>query len=291
MRNRLFCFGLGYSALYLARELARDGFEIAGTVRTEEKADRLRAEGFDVYVFSPETPLASCGTALKGTTHLLSSVPPGADGDPVLRAHGSHIIALAGKLLWCGYLSTTGVYGDRGGDWVDECSDLKPTGERGMRRAGAEAEWLDLWWDYGIPVHIFRLAGIYGPGRNAIEDAKRGTARRVIKDHQVFSRIHVADIAAVLRASMAHPKPGRIYNVCDDEAAPPQDVVTFAHALLGRDPPPAVPFEEAELSDMARSFYADNKRVKNERIKSELGVALKYPDYRAGLRAILAGSP
>jgi len=291
MQNRLFCFGLGYSALYLARELAQDGFAIAGTVRSDDKAQRLRAEGFEVYIFSPEKPLASCGTALKGTTHLLNSIPPDANGDPVLRAHGSHIIALAGKLLWAAYLSTTGVYGDRQGGWVDEGSDLKPTGERGMRRAGAEAEWVDLWWDYGLPVHIFRLAGIYGPGRNAIEDARAGRARRVVKNGQVFSRIHVADIAAVLRASMAHPKPGRVYNVCDDEAAPPQDVVAFAHALLGRDPPPAVAFEEAELSEMAKSFYADNKRVKNERIKTELGVALRYPDYRAGLRAILAESP
>ncbi len=291
MSNRLFCFGLGYSALYLARALVGEGFRIAGTVRSEEKAEKLRGEGFEVYLFSREHPLAACGTALEGTTHLLSSVPPDADGDPVIQAHGAHIIALAGKLAWAGYLSTTGVYGDRGGGWVDEESELKPTGERGRRRVGAEADWLDLWWDYGLPVHIFRLAGIYGPGRNAIEDARSGRARRVVKDRQVFSRIHVADIAAVLRASIAHPHPGRIYNVCDDEAAPPQDVVAFAHALLGRDPPPEIPFEEAEMSEMARSFYADNKRVKNDRIKKELGVALEYPDYRAGLRAVLAASP
>ncbi len=286
--NRLFCFGLGYSARALGHLLAGEGFAIAGTTRDEANAVRLRAEGIEAFVFSRTRPLPV--SALAGTTHLLASIAPDALGDPVIECHGADIAAEASSLKWIGYLSTTGVYGDRHGGWVDEDGGLEPTNERGRRRVAAEAEWLDLWWEDGLPVQIFRLAGIYGPGRNALEDAKSGRAKRVVKDGQVFSRIHVEDIAAVLRASIAKPNPGRVYNVCDDEAAPPQDVVAFAHALLGRDPPPEIPFERAELSEMASSFYADNKRVKNERIKQELGVRLRYPDYRAGLRALLAGS-
>jgi len=286
--NRLFCFGLGYTARVLAGRLAGEGFSVAGTTRDRARAEALREEGFEAFVFSREHPLAEPGAALSGTTHLLSSVPPDAAGDPVLDLHGTDITGLSKSLEWAGYLSTTGVYGDRGGGWVDENSRLEPTTERGRRRAGAEAEWLDLWWDDGIPVHVFRLASIYGPARNALEEIKSGRARRVVKPGQVFSRIHVADIAAVLRASMAHPNPGRIYNVCDDAPAPPQEVVAFAAALLGRDPPPEIPFESAPLGDMAKSFYAENKRVRNDRIKRELGVALSYPDYHAGLRALLA---
>jgi len=170
---------------------------------------------------------------------------------------------------------------------VHENSDLRPTSERGRRRLAAEAGWRGLWRDHGVPVHLFRLAGIYGPGRNALETVRSGRARRIVKPGQVFSRIHVDDIVAVLEASMARPNPGAAYNVCDDEAAPPQDVVAFACELLGVAPPSEVPFEAAELSDMARSFYAENKRVANARIKTELGVKLAYPDYRAGLRALL----
>lgn len=285
--GRLFCFGLGYSARALAAALSGEGFNIAGTVREEDAAVKLRREGFEVHVFSRERPLADAAAVLAGTTHILSSVPPDDRGDPVMDVHGMDILNIGSGLRWIGYLSTTGVYGDRQGGWVDEESTLEPSGERGMRRAAAEAQWLDLWWEDGLPVQVFRLAGIYGPGRNALDEVKSGRARRVVKPGQVFSRVHVADIAAVLRASIARPVPGRIYNVCDDEAAPPQDVIAFAAALLGRDPPPEIPFEKAILSDMAKSFYADNKRVRNERIKNELGVRLRYPDYRAGLRAIL----
>ena len=191
------------------------------------------------------------------------------------------------SLVWLGYLSTTGVYGDRSGGWVDEESELHPSGERGRRRVAAEAGWLDLWRRSGAPVHVFRLAAIYGPGRSPIEALRVGTAKRIAKPGQVFSRIHVEDLASVLAASIARPQPGAVYNVCDDEAAPPEAVVAYAAGLLGIAPPPLVPFEEAGLSAMARSFYDDNKRVSNARIKSELGVTLRYPTYREGLAAIL----
>lgn len=290
MTKRLFCFGLGYSARVLARRLKGEGFAIAGTCREEETAAALRREGYEVFLFSRERVLENAAGALAGTTHLLGSVPPDADGDPVLDCHGEDIAALGQGLNWVGYLSTTGVYGDRRGGWVDEDSPLEPTTERGRRRAAAEAGWLDLWWDHRLPVHIFRLASIYGPGRNALDEVKSGRAKRVVKEGQVFSRIHVEDIASVLQASMAKPNPGRIYNVCDDDPAPPQQVVAFAASLLGREPPPEIPFERAELSDMAKSFYAENKRVRNGRIKSELGVALAYPDFHVGLRSLLAAS-
>jgi nucleoside-diphosphate-sugar epimerase len=224
----------------------------------------------------------------------LASVPPDEDGDAVLDRHGAEIAAWAasgaagGGLAWAGYLSTTGVYGDRRGDWVDEDSALEPTGPRGLRRAAAERGWLDLHESHGLPVHIFRLAGIYGPGRSALDQVRAGTAKRIDKPGQVFSRIHVDDIAAVLEASIARPNPGRAYNVCDDNPAPPAEVVAEACALLGREPPPLVPYEAAALSAMARSFYRDNKRVSNRRIKEELGVTLAYPDYQAGLAAVLA---
>ncbi len=186
-----------------------------------------------------------------------------------------------------GYLSTTGVYGDRDGGWVDEEAPLEPTGARGRKRVAAEAAWLALRRDHGVPVHLFRLAGIYGPGRNALATVQAGRAKRIDKPGQVFSRIHVDDIATVLEASMARPNPGRAYNVCDDEPAPPAEVIAHACDLLGVAPPPLVPFEQAELSAMARSFYRDNKRVSNRRIKQELGVKLAYPGYKAGLAALL----
>lgn len=285
--RRLFCFGLGYSASALAEALLADGWTVAGTSRTEEAGAALRDRGIEAHLFAPDRPLADPGAALGGVTHLLSSVPPDAEGDPVLRAHGAAFARHGRDFAWVGYLSTTGVYGDRDGDWVDEDSPRAPSGERGARRVAAEDAWLDLGRVHGLPVHLFRLAGIYGPGRNALRTVLGGRARRIAKPDQVFSRIHVADIVATLRASMARPDPGRAYNLCDDEAAPPQDVVTYACTLLGVEPPPLEPFDPASLSAMARSFYADNKRVRNDRIKAELGVALAYPDYRKGLDALI----
>ena len=283
---RLFCLGLGYTARVLVVRLAARGWRVAGTTRSEDEARALARAGFDVYPFDRARPLADAAAALAGTTHLLSSVPPDEVGDPVIDCHGADIAGLAG-LAWAGYLSTTGVYGDRDGGWVDEGSALEPTGARGRKRVSAEAAWLALERDHGVPVHLFRLAGIYGPGRNALATVKAGQAKRIDKPGQVFSRIHVDDIAAVLEASMARPKPGRAYNVCDDDPAPPAEVIAYACELLGVAPPPLVPFEQAELSPMARSFYGDNKRVSNRRIKEELGVALTYPSYKAGLAALL----
>lgn len=291
---RLFCFGFGYSAEALARAMRGAACRIAGTVRSADKARTLADEGVEGFLFDGAAPMPDAAKALAGATHLLISIPPDAGGDPVLRHHAAAIAALVDAspaLRWLGYLSTTAVYGDRGGAWVDEETPVAPTSARARRRVDAENAWLGLQRERGMPVHVFRLAGIYGPGRNAIDDVRRGQARRIHKAGQVFSRIHVDDIAAVLVASMARPNPGRIYNVCDDEPAASSDVVTHACQLLGVRCPPEVPFEQAapNMSEMARSFYADNKRVRNDRIKRELGVMLRYPNYRAGLDALLAG--
>jgi nucleoside-diphosphate-sugar epimerase len=280
----LLCFGFGYTARVLARRLADEGWIAGGTCRTEDKATALRAAGFAVEVFDRDHPLSR--KALDGVTHLLVSVPPDVAGDPALAVHGEDIAGIE-NLCWLGYLSTTGVYGDRGGGWVDESAELSPSGERGRRRVAAEAGWLDLWRSRGVPVHIFRLSGIYGPGRSPFEALRAGRAKRIDKPGQVFSRIHVEDLARVLAASINQPRPGAVYNVCDDDPAAPEAVVAYAAALLGVPAPLLVPFEAAELSAMARSFYDDNKRVSNRLVKSELGVTLRYPHFRAGLAAIL----
>ena len=276
----LLCFGLGYSAQVLARRLAAKGWEIRGTTRRPDKASALAARGWPMFAFDRGHPLPS--EALAGVTHVLTSIAPDEAGDPGLDLHGADLRALP-SLCWIGYLGTTAVYGDRQGDWVDEATPIEPTLARADRRARAEAAWLAS----SLPVHIFRLAGIYGPGRNAFVNLKDGTARRIVKAGQLFSRIHVEDIASVLEASIAHPRPGAIYNVCDDEPAPPQDVVAYAAELMGVAPPPEQPYETANLSPMARTFYKDSRRVRNDLIKRELGVRLRYPTYREGLSALL----
>lgn len=255
-----------------------------GTTRDAAKAERLRTQGVEPVIW----PGGDLAPALAEATHLLTSVAPDEEGDPVLRGAGDQIAAAAGHIVWAGYLSTTGVYGDRQGGWVDETSDLRPATRRGAARVAAEVAWQALAAESGLALHIFRLAGIYGPGRGPFAKVKDGTARRIVKPGQVFSRIHVDDIATVLRASMARPDPGAVYNVCDDDPAPPEDVLAHAAELLGLPLPPEVPFEAAEMSPMARSFYAESKSVRNDRIKRDLGVNLAYPDYRAGLAALLA---
>jgi nucleoside-diphosphate-sugar epimerase len=284
MNPHLFCFGLGYSATVLARQLVAKGWRVTGTCRSRDSQVELSRLGIEAHLFDRDRPISNLAALLSPATHLLSSVPPDEIGDPVLDLHRAEIGVVALRLSWIGYLSTTGVYGDRAGGWVDEMSELKPSGERGSRRVAAERGWLAL----GQPAHLFRLAGIYGPGSSALDTVREGRAKRIIKPGQIFSRIHVADIALVLEASMARPHPGAAYNVCDDDPAPPSDVIAFAAALLNMPPPPEIPFEQADLTPMARSFYADNKRVSNSRIKRELGVALHYPSYRVGLPAILA---
>lgn len=284
--SHLFCFGFGYCAQALARHLRQEGWQVTGTCRSEDKAERLLAQGVEPVVFDGTGPIADIGRHLVAGTRVLSSIPPDAQGDPAVRLHGDDLAARAETLAWVGYLSTTGVYGDRSGDWVDETSAYQPATERGRWRLRAERQWNRLYAHRTLAVHRFRLAGIYGPGRNQLARVRQGTARRIEKPGQVFSRIHVDDIVAVLMASMRRPWPGRAYNVCDDLAAPPQDVVAYAAELLGVPVPPAVAFEDAGLTGMAASFYAESKRVCNERIKRELGVELKYPTYKEGLSAL-----
>lgn len=282
--NRLLCIGLGFSATVLARRLAEQGWAITATSRSNAGVAAIQALGYQGFRFDGIEPLPPA--AFDGVTHVVTSAPPDEDGDPVLRLHAGDFAARAAQFRWVAYLSTTGVYGDHGGGFVTEDTPLTPNTARGHNRVAAETQWLALWRAHGLPVHIFRLAGIYGPGRNQLLSLKDGSAKRVIKQGQIFSRIHVEDIATVLEASIARPHPGRAYNVCDDEPCPPQDVVEFGARLLGLPVPPAIAFEEAALSPMARSFYADSKRVSNARIKSELGVNLRYPSYREGLRAL-----
>lgn len=277
-------FGHGYSAGYLTPLLTAAGWRVTGTTR--EDISRVAAAG--------AVPLRWPGqeyevrAALARADAVLVSAAPTESGDPVLAAFAEDLARA--KLHWLGYLSTTGVYGDRQGGWVDEESELDGSGPRGQARVRAEAAWQALAQAHGLPLHIFRLAGIYGPGRGPFAKLRAGTARRIVKPGQVFSRIHVEDIAQVLKASIDNPRPGGIYNLCDDDPAPPQDVLEHAAHLLGLPVPPAVPFEEAapKMSSMARSFYADSKRVRNDRLKNELGVTLLYPDYRCGLAAVLA---
>lgn len=281
----LFCFGLGYSAMALSRRLDAAGWTIRGTCRKPARKAALGALGISAAIFDGETPMEPA-TLLQGATHVLLSIPPGAAGDPAFEHHAADIAA-AGTVEWLGYFSTTGVYGDRGGDWVDETSDLRPGSERSQRRADAEQNWLAWGERHGISVQVFRLPGIYGPGRSAVDQVKAGTARRVSKPGHVFSRIHVEDIATAVAASIARPRPGGIYNVCDDAPAAPGDVVAYVCELLGREPPPEIPYDDAEMSPMAKSFWADNRRVRNDLIKEELGVRLDFPDYRIGIRGIL----
>ncbi len=282
MTKTLLSIGHGYSAQALARQLP--DWRIIGTTRSAEKAKKLRALGVEPLIWSADEGGDDLTDAIAQASHILLSVSPNAGGDPIFHAYGAQIAAAPAK--WVGYLSTTGVYGDHQGGWVDENTPLHPATKRGRMRVLAETQWQGL----DIPLHIFRLAGIYGPGRGPFAKVRSGTARRIIKLNQVFSRTHVEDIAQVLLASISQPNPGGIYNVCDDDPAPPQDVIAHAAELLGLPVPPGIPFEEAEFTPMARSFYAESKRCRNDRIKSELGVKLLYPTYRDGLAALLKAS-
>jgi nucleoside-diphosphate-sugar epimerase len=287
--SRLLCLGLGYTALHLACRLAQEEWHVTGTARTLAGAEAIAAEGFAALQFDGNGPGAGLGEAIADATHILVSVPPGETGDPVL-AHHADDIARAPGLEWIGYLSTVGVYGDHKGDWVDETTPTNPLSERSCRRVGAEEAWLALGARAGRQVQIFRLAGIYGPGRSAIDRLREGTAQRIVKRSQVFNRIHVEDIAGVLTAAIDGRGTHQIYNLADDEPAAPQDVVAYAAELLQMPPPPEIAFEDANLSLMAKSFYVENKRVSNARMHRDLGLDLKFPSYRQGLRAILAGT-
>ncbi len=283
MTGTILSLGHGYSATALVRRLG-PGWRIIGTTRRPEKAARLVGEGVEPFLW----PGDDLGPAIAAASHILVSIAPGAEGDLVLAHHAEALAEAVPHLRWVGYLSTTGVYGDHGGGWVDETTPLAPGTARGRQRVLAETQWQALASGAGLPLHIFRLAGIYGPGRGPFEKVRNGTARRILRENQYFSRIHVEDIATVLAASIARPDPGAVYNVADDDPSPPEEVLAEAARLLGLPLPPEVPFEDAEITPLARSFYAESKRVRNDRIKRELVVRLAYPDYRAGLRQLLA---
>ena len=285
MTGRLFIFGLGYCGLEIARLARANGWQVAGTVRDPEKARQYTAEGIETHLFDGTAPLA--GSALAKTNHLLCTIAPGTSGDPALRVCAS----LLREARWLGYLSTTGVYGDAGGGWVDETSPTRPGQPRSIERLATERAWQAMALEAGAALDIFRLPGIYGPGRSAIDQVKAGTARRIDKPGQAFSRIHVADIANTVLAALTKPSRGAIYNVADDLPAPTAEVIAYACDLLGAPLPPLIPWAEIAptMSAMARSFYAENRKVKNDRIKQELGVTLRYPTYREGLRAIASG--
>jgi nucleoside-diphosphate-sugar epimerase len=284
--KHLFVFGLGYSASAIAALLRRSGWQVSGTVRSLAKREPLVAQGFAPLLFSDADGIRQ---ALESATHCVVSVPPREADDPVLATYGQALRA-APKLRWLGYLSTIGVYGDLQGAWADEDTPAEPDTERGVARIEAEASWTAFCRELGLPLDIFRLSGIYGPGRNPLERIRRGEARRIVKPGQVFNRIHVEDIAQTVAAAIFQERqePGtRLFNLADDEPAPPQDVLLYAAELIGAPPPPEIPFESAALSPMARSFYSGNKRMRNDKIKRELGIALRYPTYREGLRALL----
>lgn len=283
--SRLFAFGLGFSAQELAPRLASKGWTIAGTARNAPKIEQLRGRGLEATPFSGDRGNPELTSLLQGTTHLLHSIPPETHGDPVL-AHYREEIAKLSSLKWIGYLSTVGVYGDQQGNWVDEETQPRPNSPRTEARVAAEQAWLEFGGEIGVPVQVFRLAGIYGPGRSVFDKLKAGTARRINKNGQVFSRIHVEDIAGVLEASIASPRAGAIYNVADNEPAAPGEVVAFAAEMIGVAPPPEIAFEDADLSPMARSFYEGSRRIGNALIKSELGVELRYPTFREGLASL-----
>jgi nucleoside-diphosphate-sugar epimerase len=282
----LFVFGLGYTALQFIHLHGHRFTGIGGTVRSVEKAKALEATGIEPFRFDGQDFDPAILQHLEQAEAVLISAAPAGGQDPVLEQF-SQAIAQAPRLRWIGYLSTVGVYGDAGGAWVDEGTPPNPATARARQRIAAEQRWLELGASAPFAVQIFRLAGIYGPGRNALMKVADGTAKRIVKPGQVFNRIHTEDIAQVLMASIEKPSRNAIYNVADDEPGPPQDVIAYAAELLGQEPPPAIPFDEADQTPMARAFYEDNKRVRNTRIKAELGVRLRYPTYRDGLQGLL----
>ena len=277
MSKVLLSIGHGFSASALGLKLIQSGWTVYGTTRSIERAEKLNEAGVNSIIW-PDTDLKPY---IEKASHILTSVAPNYQGDPFLNEYSE--VLEKNTFDWVGYLSTTGVYGNHDGGWVDEYSPLNPSTQRGQFREAAELSWSKL----NLNLHIFRLAGIYGPGRGPFSKVRNGTARRIIKEGQLFSRIHVDDIAEILLASIKSPRKGAIYNVCDDNPAPPEDVIAYAAELLGMPIPISVAYDEAEMSPMARSFYAENKRVSNELIKKELGVELKFPNYKLGLRSLL----
>ncbi|CAK0767306.1 NAD(P)-dependent oxidoreductase [Azospirillaceae bacterium] len=287
----LFCFGLGYCAQTLIRSLDPKQWRVSGTYRhtPPEPTNHLPV---NAYLFDRNHSLPPAGRAhLADASHILVSVPPDSIGDPVLDCHRSDLLhRYSAPYEWIGYLSSVGVYGDAKGEWVDENTPPNPLGERQIRRRRAEQEWENLFKEYGLPVHRFRLAGIYGYNRNIVQSIRAGTAQRIDVPGQVFNRIHVDDVSQVLQASIAHPQPGAVYAVADDFPCPAHEVVGWACERLGVPTPPMIPIEQARLTPMGASFYRENRRVRNDRIKNELGVRLRHPNYQSGLEGILQSS-
>ena len=287
--KKLFCFGYGYVAEHLSNALYESGDEwkVVGTTTDTEKLALMRENGIKTFLFSDKMPFSDPIAALDGVTHILISTPPNHGGDIVFQAHARDILQIP-TVEWIGYLSSTAVYGNRDGEWVDETAELRPTSERGSKRAKAEIQWLKMRRIAQIPINIFRLSGIYGIGRSAIDTVRAGNARRIHKEGHAFNRVHVEDIVQALIASMKQPKPGDIYNLADDDPSPSHKLIEYACQLLGKDVPTLINFEDADMAPMATSFYKDNKRISNLKIKDKLGIKLKYPDYKSGLNAVFS---
>lgn len=284
--NQLLIFGFGYTCAALSKILPKSDWQITATSRTEDGANAIKQRGFAGYVFSDDIePTDALINAISSATHILVSAPPSQNGDPVL-ASCKDAIQRADALSWLGYLSTIGVYGDHGGAWIDETTPATPSSARSKRRLAAEQAWQHLADTRNTPLQIFRLSGIYGPGRSAIDKVRSGSARCIIKPEQVFNRIHVADAARAIAAGMSGTAPGGVYNLADNLPAPPEDVLTYAADLLKAPHPPRIALEDADLSPMAQSFYSENKRVRSQRLSDGLGIELKFPTYREGLQAI-----
>ena len=282
--GQLFCFGLGFSSQALAKRLLPQGWDVSGTVRGEQEDSR--AKNISVCSFDGSRPTTEISEAISHATHLLITIPPQPSGDVVLENFAEEI-SRARQLQWIGYISSTGVYGDNQGEWVNESSPLRASTDRNRQRIEVESNWLKIGSDHGLPVMIFRCVGIYGPGRNLLVSLREGRARRIDKPGLVFSRIHSEDLAQTLEASIKKPQPGEVYNVSDDFPSSPAEAVEYACSLLDVEPPPLEPYDKADLSPTARGFYTNNKRVSNKKIKKELGVNLLYPDYRSGLKSLL----
>ena len=286
--KKLFCFGLGYTSSALAVELLKHDWSIGGTTTDADKCNALKEQGINAFVFDKTHPLCAPDQSLKDITHLLLSIPPGEDGDIGFNFHGNELESLP-NLEWVGYLSATSVYGNYNGGWIDEMAPPSPISRRGSLRLKAEQQWYSLFLSSGFPLHIFRLSGIYGPGRSTLDVVRAGQARRIVKEGHVFNRIHIDDIVQSLMASISKPNVGEVYNLADDMPVPSHEVIKYACELLGMDVPPLTPYDEVDyLAPIVRSFYQDNKRIQNDKIKEELGVRLMYPDYKAGLNACFA---
>ena len=283
--GHLFCFGLGFTAVRLSKRLLATGWKVSGTNRTLEKTKNFQDMGIISHLFDGSAPIKNMQELLSDVTHLVSSIPPSSAGDVALSWHGKELRE-APELKWVSYLSTPAVYGDRGGGLVSESDGLKPTTLRGKRRLAAECAWTENFSKTAVSLQIMRLAGIYGPGRNMIDQVANGRARIIEKSGQVFNRIHVDDIGTVLIASMLRPNDGRVYNVADNEACASGEVVRYACKLLEVESPNPIPFEDARLSEMAKSFYSECKVLDTSRLKEELLVELAYPTFREGLRHI-----